>query len=168
MHGCISGISFPFCWFIHLFLCRLWQYHCCCSVAQLCLTLWYLMDCRTPGFLVLHCLLALAETHVHWISDAIQLSHPLSSPSSPAFSLSQHQDLFQRFGSSSPVVTYRCVSWTIKKAERQRIDAFQLCWRTLLRVPWTPRRSNQWILKEINPEYSLEGLMLKLKLQSFD
>ena len=64
-----------------------------------------------------------------------------------------------------PAVTYRCESWTIKKAERRRIDAFELwCWRRLLRVPWTARRSNQLILKETNPEYSLEGLMLKLKL----
>ena len=61
---------------------------------------------------------------------------------------------------------YRCAIWTIKKAECQRIDAFDLwCWRRLLRVPWTARRSNQSILKEINQEYSLEGLMLKLKLQ---
>ena len=61
-----------------------------------------------------------------------------------------------------------CESWTIKKAERRRIDAFELwCWRRLLRVPWTARGSNQSILKEISPEYSLEGLMLKLKLQSF-
>ena len=66
-----------------------------------------------------------------------------------------------------PVVMYGCKSWTIKKAECQRIDVFELCWRRLLRVPWTARRSNQSILKEINPEYSLEGLMLKLKLQSF-
>ena len=67
-----------------------------------------------------------------------------------------------------PVVMYGCESWTIKKAECQRIDAFELwCWRRLLRVPWTERRSNQSILKEINPEYSLEGLMLKLKLQYF-
>ena len=67
-----------------------------------------------------------------------------------------------------PVVMYRCESWTIKKAECQRIDAFELwCWRRFLRVPWTARRSNQSIVKEINPEYSLEGLMLKLKLQSF-
>ena len=57
------------------------------------------------------------------------------------------------------------LSWTMRKAERQRIDAFELCWRRLLRVPWTTRRSNQSILKEISPEYSLEGLMLKLKLQ---
>ena len=66
------------------------------------------------------------------------------------------------------VVTYACESWTIKKAEHQRIDAFELwCWRRLLRVPWTARRSNQSILKEISPEYSLEGLMPKLKLQYF-
>ena len=67
-----------------------------------------------------------------------------------------------------PVVMYGCESWTIKKAERRKIDAFELwCWRRLLRVPWTARRSNQSILKEISPEYSLEGLMLKLKLQYF-
>ena len=67
-----------------------------------------------------------------------------------------------------PVVVYGCESWTIKKAECQRIDAFELwCWRRLLRVPWTARRSNQSILKEISPGCSLEGLMLKLKLQSF-
>ena len=67
-----------------------------------------------------------------------------------------------------PVVMYGCESWTIKKAEHRRIDAFELwCWRRLLRVPWTARRSNQSILMEISPEYSLEGLMLKLKLQYF-
>ena len=66
------------------------------------------------------------------------------------------------------VVKYGCESWTIKKAECQRIDTFQLwCWRRLLRLPWTARRSNQSILKEMNPEYSLEGPMLKLKLQYF-
>ena len=65
-----------------------------------------------------------------------------------------------------PIVIYGCESWTIKKAERQRIDAFKLsCWRRLLRVSWTARRSNQSILKEISPEYTLEGLMLRLKLQ---
>ena len=65
-----------------------------------------------------------------------------------------------------PVVMYGCESWTIKKAECHRIDAFELwCWRRLLRVPWTARRPNQSVLKEISPEYSLEGLMLKLKLQ---
>ena len=67
-----------------------------------------------------------------------------------------------------PVVMYGCESWTIKKAEHRRIDAFErMCWRRLLRVSWTARRSNQSILKEISPEYSLEGLMLKLKLQYF-
>ena len=67
-----------------------------------------------------------------------------------------------------PAVMYGCKSWTIKKAEQQRIDAFELwCWRRLLRVPWTAKRSNLSILKEISPEYSLEGLMLKLKLQYF-
>ena len=65
-----------------------------------------------------------------------------------------------------PVIMYGCESWTIKKAEKQRIDVFELwCWRRLLRVPWTARRSNQSILKEISPEYSLKGLMLKMKLQ---
>ena len=67
-----------------------------------------------------------------------------------------------------PVVMYGCESWAVKKAECQRIDAFELwCWRKLLRAPWTARRSNQSILKEISPEYSSEGLMLKLKLQDF-
>ena len=67
-----------------------------------------------------------------------------------------------------PLAMYGCESWTVKEAEHQRIDAFELwCWRRLLRVPWTARRSNQSILKEISPEYSLEGLMLKLKLQYF-
>ena len=67
-----------------------------------------------------------------------------------------------------PVVMYGCESWTVKKAERRRIDAFELwCWRRLFRVPWTARRSNQSILKEINPGCSLEGMMLKLKLQYF-
>ena len=67
-----------------------------------------------------------------------------------------------------PIVMYGCESWTVKKAEHQRIDAFELwCWRRLLRVPWTARRSKQSILKEISPEYSLEGLMMKLKPQYF-
>ena len=67
-----------------------------------------------------------------------------------------------------PVVMYGCESWTVKKAECQRTDAFELwCWKRLLRVPWTARRSNQSILKDVSPEYSLEGLMLKLKLQNF-
>ena len=71
-------------------------------------------------------------------------------------------------GSEKWTLKYGCESWTIKKAEHRRIDAFELwCWRRFLRVPWTARRSNQSILKEISPEYTLEGLMLKLKLQYF-
>ena len=68
-----------------------------------------------------------------------------------------------------PVVMYGCESWTIEKAECRRMDAFELwCWRRLLRVPWTAKRSNQSIIKEVSPEYALEGLMLKLKLQNLD
>ena len=76
---------------------------CCCSVAQLCLTLCNPMNCSTPGFPVLHCLLEFAQTHVHWVSDAVQPSHPLLPPSPPAFSLSQHQGLFQWVSSSNQV-----------------------------------------------------------------
>ena len=118
------------------------------SVTQSRLTLCNTMDCSTPGFPVLHQLPEPTQTHIHSISQAIQPSHPLSSL-------------------SPPVVIYGCESWTIKNAEHQRIDAFELqCQRRHLRVLWT-RRLNQSILKEINPEYSLEGLMLKLKLQYF-
>ena len=162
------------------------------------------MDCSTTGFPVLHQHPELAQTHVHWVGDAIQPSHPLSSPSLPAFNLSQHQSLFQWVGCIFlgsqitadgdcsheikrrlllgrkvmtnldsilksrditlptklrlvkamvfPVVMYGYESWTVKKAEHQRIDAFELwCWRRFLRVPWTVRRSNQSILKEISP-----------------
>ena len=85
-------------------------------------------------------------------------------------SILKSRDIVRKVPSSQgygfKVVIYGCESWTIKRAEHQRIDAFELwCWRRLLRVPWTARRSNQSILKEISPEYSLEGLMLKLKLQ---
>ena len=76
---------------------------CCCSVAQLCPTFWDPMDCCTPGFPILHCLSELAQTHVHWVNDAIPPSHPLSFSSPPAFSLSQHQGLFQWVGSSHQV-----------------------------------------------------------------
>ena len=80
----------------------------------------------------------------------------------------QQRSFWSRLSMVFPVVMYGCDSWTIKKAERQRIHAFELwCWRRLLRVPWTARRSNQSILKEISPGYSLEGLMLKLKIQYF-
>ena len=158
------------------------------SVAQSCPTLCDPMNRSVPGLPVHHQLLEFSQTHVHWVSDDIQPSHPLSSPS-PAFDLSQHQGLFKWVSSAHqdsilksrditlptnvhlvkatifPVVMYGCESWTIKKAERQRIDAFELwCWRRLLRIPWTARRSNQSILKEISPGCSLEGLTLKLKL----
>ena len=169
------------------------------SVTQSCPTLCNPMNCNMPGFPVHHQLPQLTQTHVHWVSDAIQPSHPLSSPSPPAFNLSQHQSLFNWVSSSHqvakvlefqlqhqsykwtprtdlhlikamvfPVVMYGCESWTIKKAECRRIDAFKLwCWRRLLRVPWTVRRSNKSILKEVSPGCLLEGLMLKLKFQYF-
>ena len=82
--------------------------------------------------------------------------------------MEKQRHYFANKGTSSQVVMYGCESWTMKKVEHQRIDAFELwCWRRLLRVPWTARRSNQPILKEISPGCSLEGLMLKLKLQYF-
>ena len=119
------------------------------SVAQLCPTLCDPMNRSTPGLPVHQQLLEFTETHIHRVSDAIQPSHPLWSPSPPAPNPSQHQS-------------------SIKKTECRRIDAFELwCWRRPLRVPWTARRSNQSILKEISPGCSLEGLMLKLKLQYF-
>ena len=94
----------------------------------------------------------------HFISDFFSM------PALPSTHLQVHLAKTMVF----PVVMYGCESWTIKKAEGQRIDAFELwCWRRLLRVPWTARRSNQSTLKEISPEYALEGLMLKLKPQYF-
>ena len=89
------------------------KYCCCCSVAQLCLPLFYPMDCSTPGFHVLHYLLELAQTHVHWVADAIQPSHPLSTPSLPPFNLSQHQGLFQWVSSSHQVAKYGSFSFSI-------------------------------------------------------
>ena len=95
--------------------------------------------------------------------------HPKSSRSSGSATLPSGINVFHLLKAMVfPVVMYGYESWTIKKAEHQTIDAFELwCWRRLLRVPWTARRSNQSLLKEISPEYSLEGLMLKLKLQYF-
>ena len=107
------------------------------SVAQLCPTLCDPMNSSTPDLPVHHQLPEFTQTHVHLVKTMV-----------------------------FPVVTYGCESWTVKKAEHRRIDAFELwCWRRLLRVPWTARRSNLSILKEISPECSLEGLMLKLKLK---
>ena len=117
------------------------------SVAQSCLTLCNPMNRSTPGLPVHHQLPEFTQTHVHRVSDAIQQVRLVKAM------------VF-------PVVMYGCESWIVKNAEHQRIDAFELwCWRRLLRVPWTARRYNQSILKEISPEYSLEGLMLKLKLR---
>ena len=111
------------------------------EVTQSCPTLSDPMDCSLPG------------SSIHGILQARVLEWAPKGLSSQSYGFS-----------SFPVVMYGCESWTIKKAERQRIDAFELwCWTRLLRVPWTARRSNQSILKEISPEYSLEGLMLKLK-----
>ena len=118
----------------------------CVCVLQLCPTLYDPMDCLLLG--------RKAMTNL----DSILKSRDITLPTKV--------HLFKAM--VFPVVMYGCESWTIKKAEHWRIDAFELwCWRRLLRVPWTARRSNQSILKEIGPEYSLEGLMLKLKLQYF-
>ena len=119
------------------------------------------MDCSMSGFPVIHCLLEFAQTHVHWVSDAI---HPDRILRSITLLTKVHRVRPMFF----PVVRYGWASWTIKKAEHWRTDAFKLLfWRRLLRVLWIARRSNQSILKKINPEYSLEGLMLKLQLQHF-
>ena len=142
------------------------------------------MDCSTPGFPGHHQLPELTQTHVHrvggWCHPTISSSvvpfssHFQSFPASGSFQMSQ---FFASVYSSLlcivkamvfPVVVYGCENWTIRKADHQRIDAFNLlCWKRLLRVPWTAARSNQSLLKEINLEYSLEGLMLKLRLQYF-
>ena len=164
------------------------------SVAQSCPTLCDPMNHSTPGLPVHHQLPEFTQTHIHQVSDAIQPSHPMSSPSPSAPNPSQHQNLFQWVNSLHevakvldnilkirdvtlprkvclvkamvfPVVTCGSESWPMNKAEHW-IDAFKLkCWRRILRVPWTGRRSSWSILKEISPEYSLEGLMLKLKFQ---
>ena len=135
-----SGDSCIFC------LKKMWI---CCFhlVVHSCSTLCDPMNCSTPGFPVFHSLLEFAQTHIHWIADAIPPSHPLSSPSPPAFpSIRVFSNELALF-----------VKWP-KKAEHQRIDTFELwCWRRLLRVPWTARRSNKSILKEINPEYYWKG-----------
>ena len=142
------------------------------SVAQSCPALCDSMNRSTPGLPVHHQLLEFTQIHVHRVSDAIQPSHPRSSPSPPVPKPSQHHlsgfEIAQVKAMVFPVVMYGCESWTVKKAECQGIDAFEVwCWRRLLRVPWTARRSNQSIPKEISPGCLLEGLMLKLKLQYF-
>ena len=126
---------------------------------QLCLTLCDPIDGSSPGSAIPGILQART---LEWVTnlDSILKSRDITLPT----------EVHRVKAVVFPVVIYGCESWTIKKkkAERQRIDAFELCcWRRLLRVPWTARRSNQSILKEISPEYSLEGLMVKLKLQYF-
>ena len=114
---------------------------CCCPFTYFILSYWYWLCCSTRRL---------------W--DSIFKSRDITLPTQVRLAKAM---VF-------PVVMYGCESWTVKKAERRRIDAFELwCWRKLLRVPWTARRSNQSILKEISPGCSLEGLMLKLKLQYF-
>ena len=131
------------------------------EVAQLCPTLSNLMDCNLPGSSVHGIFQAIG---LEWV--AIAFSNLDSILKSRFITLPTKVCLVQAM--VFPVVMYGCENWTIRKAECQRIDAFELwCWRRLLRVPRTARRSNQSILKEISPEYSLEGLMLKLKLQYF-
>ena len=132
------------------------------------------MDCSTPGFPVFQYLPKFAQIKVHWVNeikrhlllgrrvmtnlDSIWKSRDITLPTKIRLVKAM---IF-------PVVMYGCESWTVRKAEHWRIDAFELwCWRRLLRVPWTARRSNQSILKEISPGCSLEGLILKLKLQYF-
>ena len=126
------------------------------SVTQSCPTLCDPMNCSTPGLPVHHQLPEFTQTHVHWVGDTKSVDITLLTKVRLVKAM-----VF-------PVVMYGCESWTIKKAECRRIDAFELwCWRSVLRVPWTARSSNQSILKEINLEYPLEELMLKLKLQYF-
>ena len=104
------------------------------------------------------------QTHPRWEG----ISEMINSNGSQIWSTWEPPGAFFKANSHDLIVMYGCESWTIKKAKHQRINGFELwCWRRLLRVPWTTSRSNQTILKEISPEYSLEGLMLKLKLQYF-
>ena len=113
-------------------------FHGCCSVAQSCSTLCNPMDCSTPGFPVHHQLLELAQTHVHRVDDAIQPSHPLSSPSPPAFNLSQHQGLFQWFSSSHQVAKYWSFSFNISLSnEYTGLISFRMDWLDLLAVQGT-------------------------------
>ena len=133
------------------------------EVAQSCLTPSDPMDCSLPGSSI-H---GIFQARVlEWVAIAFSMINLDSILKSRDITLPSNVCLVKAM--IFPVVMYECESWSIKKAEHQRIDAFELwCWRRLLRVPWTPRRSNQSILKEISPGCSLEGLMLKLKLQYF-
>ena len=141
------------------------RFTCVCSVAQSHLTLCDPKDCSTPRFPLFHHLPEFAQTHVCRVSDAIQPSHPLSSPSPPSLSCTPGACTGRHTGRLPLPLSSPFVGIAVKKAECRRIDAFELwCWRRLLRVPWTARRSNQSILKEISPGCSLEGMTLKLKV----
>ena len=133
------------------------------DVAQSCLTLSDPVDCNLPGSSV-H---GIFQARVmEWGAIVFSMTNLDSILKSRDITLPRKVHLVKAM--VFPVVMYGCESWTVKKAERQRIDAFELwCWKRLLRVPWTARRSNQSILKETSPGCSLEGLMLKLKLQYF-
>ena len=133
------------------------------EVAQSCLTLSDPVDCNLPGSSV-H---GIFQARVlEWGAIVFSMTNLDSILKSRDITLPRKVHLVKAM--VFPVVMYGCESWTVKKAERQRIDAFELwCWKRLLRVPWTARRSNQSILKETSPGCSLEGLMLKLKLQYF-
>ena len=130
--------------------CRSWE--CCCSVAQLCPTLCDPMDCRMPGFPVLHYLTEFAQAHVYWVSDTIQPSHPLSYPSPPAFSLSQDQGLFQWVSSSNiwwP--KYWSFSLSISPSnEHPGLVSFRMDWLDILAVQETLKSSSTPQLKSIN------------------
>ena len=133
------------------------------EVTQLCLTLRDPIDCSLPGFSVHGVFQARV---LEWVAIAFSVTNLDSILKSRDITLPTKVHLVKAM--VFPVVTYGCENWTVKKAESQRIDAFEVwCWRRLLRVSWTARRSNQSILKEISPGCSLEGLMLKLKLQYF-
>ena len=139
-----------------------------CMHAQLCPTLCDPMDCSLPGFSV-HGTLQARGLEWAAISSSRGSFWPSDWTHISCISCLGRQILYHWAKAMAfPVVMYGYESWTIKEAEHQRIDTFELwCWRRLLRVPWSTRRSNQSILKEISPECSLEGLMLKLKLQCF-
>ena len=139
------------------------------SVIKSCPTLCDPMNCSMPGFPVFHCLPYFAQTHVHWVGDTIQPSHLLLPTSPPALYLSQDQSLSQWVNSlllSSLITAWKQLMFVrsgIQDKENMIYSIELWCWRRLLRVPWTARRTNQSILKEINAEYSPEGLMLKLQ-----
>ena len=130
------------------------------EVAQSCPTLCDPMDCSPPGSSIHGILQAKV---LEWDAIAFSMTNLDSILKSRDITLPTKVHLVKAM--VFPVVIYGCDRWTIKKAEHQRTDALELCWRRLLRISWMARRSNQSILKEISPEYSLEGLMLKLKLQ---